>query len=454
MKDTDAFIREGQVVDVADPDQMGRVRVWVQSWDGENIDTPNIPWADYASPFFGFTVDYPAGEANIDNHSSAAYGMWAIPKVGATVYVFCKNGSASTRCYFAGSLRLHRNRSLPAGRNSDFNGKQGPWGDTGDGTGNLNPIQPAYDNLRTQFQNKVSQSEAMTRGAYERNVAQASNNKDGSEGYSANPSDATYLDPQTYCIVTPGRNAIIMQDDPHYSRLRLKTAEGHQIIFDDANERIYVSTSKGNTWVELDQDGHINIFGASSISMSSGKDINLFAAGSINMEAAGAGGINLTATKGDARVTTAQSFQVSATQNIVESACGFFDMNSEQGVHVTAAQDMNLRSNQSLNMTGDAGISVMSGAMLTASASTGVSISGTTLILSGTTSVDMGSAGPVTLSGSPLNLNGPPIAAPNVATIAAEASCADQAIAPAIVPTFEPWTRPVSDVQRGPNWKP
>jgi len=479
------WIMEGQVVDTNDPNQMGRVRAWIPALDGEDFDIDVIPWADYASPFGGFTVAYPAGEATIPNNADSAYGFWAIPKIGSTVCVFCMNGNPTARFYFASTLRLHRNRSLPAGRNTDFNGRQGPWGDSGDGKGNLNPIQPAYNNLRTQFQNKTTQSEAITRGAYENAVAQGSNNRNGSDGYTANPADPSYLDPQTYCLITPGRAGMIIQDDPHFARLRMKTAEGHQIIFDDANERIYVSTSKGNTWIELDQDGHINIFGAQAVSVRSGSDLNLFADGNINMEAGK--GFNLICNAGDARITTARSFQVVATQNIVQSACGIFDMDAEQGMHLTAAKDLNVRSNQSFNVTGDSGVNVKSGGNLNMAAS-------------GTTSLKAGSiratAPEVDIGGNDITINGelsvgisslvttvfgigfmgvgtdeseviiqpnatsgpvppvPPAQQASDAQTAGTATCAEQAAQPSVVPEFEPWTRPVSATPRGPFWKP
>jgi hypothetical protein len=418
------FIMEGQVVDTDDPNQMGRVRAWIPAMDGEDFNIDDIPWAEYAAPFGGFTVQYPAGETTIPNYAHAAYGMWMIPKVGATVCVFCMNGSPTSRFYFASTLRLHRNRSLPAGRNVDFNGKQGPWGDAGDGTGNLNPIQPAYDNLRTQFQNKVTAPEALTRGAYERSAAQGANVRDGSEGYSVNPVDNSYLDPQTYCIVTPGRHAIIMQDDPHFARLRLKTAEGHQVIFDDANERIYISTSKGNTWFEMDQDGHVNVFGAKSYSLRTGGDFNLYADGNINLEAGK--GINMKADGGDARITVSQSFQVQATQNIIQAACGIFDISAEKEGHFTAAKDLHIRSNQTLYLTGDSGMQVYTGGALNSQSSKATNIIGQTI-----------------------NLN-----SGGSASAAAEASCPEAAASPSVIPGFEPWTRPISDTPRGPYWHP
>ena len=165
------FIMEGLVVATDDPDQMGRVKVWVPSLDGENYEIVSLPWCEYASPLAGFTVDYPAGEAS-STVAQSAYGFWAIPKMGATVFVFCVSGDPARRAYFASSTRLHRNRSLPAGRNADDYGKTGPWGDAGDGLGSYDQIEPAYSNLRAQFNGNLTASEAITRGVYERQVAQ------------------------------------------------------------------------------------------------------------------------------------------------------------------------------------------------------------------------------------------------------------------------------------------
>lgn len=409
------YIMEGQVVSTADPDQMGRVRVWVPALDGENFEIDNLPWADYASPFGGFTVDYPAGGGSgAANTSHAAYGFWAIPKVSATVLVFCLNADPRLRYYFASTTRLHRNRSLPAGRNTDFNGKPGPFGDAGDGKGNLNPIQPAYDNLREQFQDDITSSQAITRGFYERQVAQAKQEKDGKEGYSSNPADPSYLDPQTYCLVTPGRHAMIMQDDPKFSRLRLKTAEGHQIIFDDANERIYVSTAKGKSWVELDQDGHIHIFGSESISLRAGKDINMFAERDINLEANRS--FNLKANTGDAKISTGKSLHVKAGDSILQSACGVFDIDSEKTIHLTAAARIDIFADAGLRATSN-------------------------------TTIDIQARNEMKTSAKKIDLNGP------AAATADRASCADKADSPKVVPGHEPWPRPASSKKRGKNWK-
>lgn len=433
FKDGVPFIYEGLVVSTADPDQMGRAKIWIPALDGETFEISQLPWAEYASPLMGFTVDHPAGEGR-PNKSHAAYGFWAIPKIGATVLVFCLNGSPRIRCYFASTGRLHRNRSLPAGRNFDSNGNEGPWGDAlKDKNGNLEPIQPAFNNLRAQFQNNLKAPEAISRGVYERNAAQASYDKDGTEGYSTNQVDKDYLDPQTYCFVSPGRHALIMQDDPKWSRLRLKTAEGHQVIFDDANERIYVSTSVGNTWVEMDKDGHVHIYGSKSISMRAGKDINMFADGNINMEADQ--GINLRANNKDIKISAQQSVQVKANKSILMSACDIFDMSSETTLKITSQSDMDILSKGALKATASNTLDIKAG--------------GKGVIQ--TNDLGINGGGAVKVSASRIDLNGP---SAGEAQTAEEASCPVQADSPSIVPGFEPWTRPESENTRNPNWKP
>lgn len=408
------FINEGQVVKTDDPDQMGRVKVWVPALDGENFEIDSLPWAEYAPVFFGFTVDMPAGNGE-PNDSHVAYGMWSPPKIGAGVYVFCVGGDPTRRAYFAAAMRLHRNRSLPAGRNTDPNGKVGPWGDAGDGNGNLNRIEPAYSNLRDQFQDKLTESEAITRGLYERQVAQPKEDKDGKEGYSKTPQPGEkYLDAQTYCWVTPGRNAIIMQDDPQFARVRVKTAEGHQVILDDVNERIYVSTAKGKSWIEMDLDGHIQIFGADSVSVRSGEDINLFADRDINLEAGR--NVNLKADTGDLKVSTKQSIHLNAGKDGFFTVCGQLHQSADDAIRITTKAGMDLKAKADMAITADRGVDLKAGENMKATASR-------------------------------IDLNGP------AAKAATEANCADLADPPTIVPGHEPWKRPETKGKRNKNWK-
>jgi uncharacterized protein (DUF2345 family) len=409
------YIMEGQVVSTDDPDQMGRCRVWVPALDGDTYQISQIPWADYAAPFFGFTVNFPAGGGPTSNNSHTAYGLWAIPKVGATVLVFFLNGDPAVRFYFAATARLHRNRSLPAGRNTDYNGNKGPFGDAGDGNGNLNKVQPAYSNLREQFQDQTDSPQAQSRGAFERAVAQAGTNKNGEDGYAPSPIPGeSYLDPQTYAWVTPGHHAIIMQDYPKQGRLRIKTAEGHQVIFDDANERIYVSTAKGKTWLELDQDGHVHVFGADSISVRSGEDINLYADRDVNVEAGRS--IHLKALTDDVRIDSGAKLHLRSVSSTFITACGNIEASTEAGLKLTSAGNLDIFSGGNIAQTASAGYDVLAG-------------------------------GNARHKAKRIDLNGPR------PTEAEKAGCAEPAREPPVVPGHEPWSRPATKGTRGQNWK-
>lgn len=479
------YIMEGQVVSAADPDQMGRCKIWVPALDGENFEATQLPWCDYASPFAGFTIDYPGGGVPVENLSHAAYGMWAVPKIGATVLVFCLNADPTSRFYFASTFRTHRNRSLPAGRNFDGHGEPGPWGDAGDGKGQLNPIQPAYDNLREQFQGDVEASEAVTRGAYERQVAQALNEKDGEEGYAKGAADPTYLDPQTVSLTTPGRHAIILQDEPSKARVRIKTAEGHQIILDDANERIYISTSRGKSWIEMDQDGRIHVFGSDSISIRTGKDMNFFADQDINFEAERH--VNFKANTGNFKVDVAGDFHLKVVGTIFQSACDLFEMTSEKSIHATAAEKIELKAENILAtasdsahvnaektyITGKTEVHVK-GEKAVLNGTANVHVKGTKALMEGSASAHVKGAstyvtadaalhlnggGQLLETAGVIHLNGPSASRAEAAEngtdaeLAIDALCPEKAEAPTVVPGHEPWPREPSVQERGPNWR-
>lgn len=322
---------DGIVIDTSDPQEMGRMKVWCPAIDGDNAVVENLPWVKYISPLAGQAEGYLAGGSASASTGPVSYGFWAIPKVGARVVIGFLYGDSNLRMYMGSFFNDHGNRSLPAGRNAVGGA---PTSDSEE------IIEPTTSNLKAQFQNKLSDPIAQTRGVYERQVAQPRTEKDDTEGYSVRvveiPEDdpgTSNLDPQTYCITTPGRHSIIMQDNPKFARLRIKTAEGHQVIFDDANERIYVSTSRGRTWIEMDVDGHVHLYAAESISMSAGKNFNLQALGNITLSAGGS--VDISA-KGHARI----------------SACDDVSLSGDGGVNLTSGSEFNILAASNIIVSG------------------------------------------------------------------------------------------------------
>lgn len=330
MFDDNPGLIEGVVVDTADPQEMGRMKVWCPSIDGDSPNIEMLPWVTYLTPLAGQASDYPAGNGG-KSVGPVSYGFWAVPKVGAAVIIGFLYNDYNLRIYIGSVFPVHGNRSLPVGRNVENEGLE---------SDSYTVIEPTNSNLKTQFGGDLKNSIAQTRGAYERQVAQAKDDKDEHEGYqvrvvpAGDKDQAGDLDPQTYCITTPGRHSIIMHDNPKTARVRIKTAEGHQIIMDDANERIYISTSRGNTWIELDVDGHVHIHGGGSVSIAAGKDINLSAGGNVNIAAGG--NLNLAAA-GYARISACSDLSLSGDSKMNFTTGGLMNLKAGPAIMASAA---------------------------------------------------------------------------------------------------------------------
>lgn len=313
-----AFV-EGVVVDTSDPQEAGRFKVWCPSIDGDVGDGPEaietLPWVRYISPFGGSITDFPGGANETSSGGPMAYGFWATPKIGAEVVIAFLYNDPNQRIYMGSFWGDLTNRSLPTGRNIENSAPQ---------TDSYQDLEPQKTNLSLQFAGKLDAPEARTRGAYERQAAHLAGNPDEDEGYSTRvgkndqPGIGDY-ESQTFCFTTPGRHAIIMQDNPKFARVRVKTADGSQIILDDANERIYISTARGNSWIEMDIDGHIHVYSDKSISFSAAEDINFSAGKKFTVQA---GSLHLGAT-GEARFTGGGATSIFGNGLNLESNGGF-----------------------------------------------------------------------------------------------------------------------------------
>lgn len=313
----------GKVVATDDPSQMGRIKVYCPDIDDERAPIDQLPWCAYISPFGGVTTDWTVGPDGEKRPGVQAYGFWAIPKIGAMVAVVHIAGDPRMR-YYIGCIYEHfMNPSLPAGVNRDGRLL------SDDGQAQVHKNR----NLGNAGLNSTDKSEARTRGWYERQVADSELNSreaNGDEGYgksaiknvkTVTKQDATgnissssqeagkALDSQVHCFTTPGGHYLTMSDNDEYCRVRIRTTMGHQIIMDDTNERVYISTAKGNSWIELDEDGHVNVFGSESISFSTGKDFNVTAAGNINLHGKG---VNLAASS-EVKITSGGNLHLFGT---------------------------------------------------------------------------------------------------------------------------------------------
>lgn len=86
-------------------------------------------------------------------------------------------------------------------------------------------------------------------------------------------------------VSTPGHQWV-MDDHPDSQMIRFRSSGGSQFMMCDTGKvpYVFISTSKGNVWLELADDGNIHIYAEESISLHSKKDVNITADRAINLE--------------------------------------------------------------------------------------------------------------------------------------------------------------------------
>lgn len=396
-------ITSGVVVDTNDPQEMGRIRVVCQLL-GDRLDTAvtDIPWALYMSPFGGMTEVGTRGSGTDPVNGSTAYGMWAIPKVGANVGVMCLNGNPMQRIWVGCVYEQHTPHTLPHGRYMtdthpalETDGMavvpNGPY------AGNEKFIQPLRANLATAFNSKgtAENHEFATRGAdYSASSVDADqlsftfssvadddgiagDNWTSTQGYSINRQDPHAPTPQTKrnydsmvtSITSAGFHSVSMDDRQENCRVRLRTTSGHQILLDDTNERIYISTAEGRNWIEMDQAGNIDGYTSGKINLHAEQDINLTSDKTVRLfgkegiHAYTDGEMNLQAKK-DINIKTDTQLQVKAgTTTKIETGTSLY-LKSGTDFKATAGTTMDLLSTALFQLSSTANLTLLAGAVL------------------------------------------------------------------------------------------
>lgn len=294
----------GVVVDTDDPLQMGRLRIFCPSLNDSPKKPQLLPWATYITPFGGSinNSEFYRGtdENNATSSGSLHYGFWAVPELGAQVLVGCVDGDPRRRFWIGCVPEHQQTHTLHNGR--------WKWADgvvDGPLTGNGSPMQPAHANAQKAFDGRNDSPEwrsriadyqttansedvgqlpnsKMTESLDQQNAQIRANDPDtweratlGSHGYDwSGFKKLDYKSSRVVGLSTPGMHSLVMDDRPFNSRVRLKTTAGHQILLDDTNERIYISTYDGENWMEFDRNGNIDMFSSNRISIHAAKDLN------------------------------------------------------------------------------------------------------------------------------------------------------------------------------------
>jgi hypothetical protein len=105
-------------------------------------------------------------------------------------------------------------------------------------------------------------------------------------------------------IARRGGHSLVMDDGDLKGKdnlIRIRTSKGHQITMSDDGNCLYICHANGQAWIELGQEGTLDVYTTNSVNLRTQGTINLHADDDINMFAGGR--INMKSNKG----TTMQS---------------------------------------------------------------------------------------------------------------------------------------------------
>lgn len=390
----------GLVLANNDPHQMGRVRVLVYGLDEQGWEVEKYRWVPTMQALMGVQIDALLGPAREMTKGYTAYGNFGIPKIGTIVCLLFIGGEISNPV-IVGSLPPNDMISgLPAGNLAKNEVTDESPQD----------ILPIKTNMDTAFGGSDTDVKA-TRG-FEVTARAAGSRagapdvpfeirKDGDvkddrnkSGYPKS-SEAVSVgfdnEPTMYSFTSPGQHTVLMNDDPDNCRIRIRTVSGNQIILDDTNERIYISTSLGNNYIEMDADGTIDIYSANRINLHSAFDINIKSDKQVNIE--GVEGINLKSTK-DIKISTDTSTNIKSGKSTY--------ITSGDDMHIKSGGDNSFESGKKTNILSSDTFAVTSSSDIGLTASGSLIGKGSTVDLNGSSPPKAVKANPA-ISANPVN---------------------------------------------------
>lgn len=353
----------GIVKDNKDAKRAGRLRVWIPEQEGNEFDESNWILCDYCTPFGGATNRTKNSRTIVDTQqdTQTAYGFWAVPPDINSEVLVCFAGGLVDRAFWIGCLykefMLHEVPGIAASSRNKNNApgatnagepipvsEYNKWDDTIDAKDELDPIRPWHE-TRTKGIGEQGLIKDKIRGI----TSSSAMRESPSQVFGmSTPGPIDPRKSEAIGIARLGGHTFVMDDgdaDGNDEYIGLRTRSGAMIRIDETNGLIYAINKKGTSWIQMDADGNVDIFGAESISMRTQKDFNLRADGNVNIEAG-------------------QNINMKAAQDSDGSAIVGEGSGTGGNINLQAANDMNVLVDDNLSTTvsnGNMDIDIQSG---------------------------------------------------------------------------------------------
>jgi hypothetical protein len=436
------------VVSNIDPTYMGTLEVELLRPVGGSGGEGQLHQVAYMTPFYGSTSSkYLGADPDDYNNTQKSYGMWMMPPdVGVTVMVIFIDGDPK-RGYWMGCVPDENMNFMVPGiaatqrvtEDVDFDKKDRygrvpvaeynkitPGNNTpSDPTQNLKPRHPLAKILEDQgllfddargITTSSSRREAPSMvfgistpgpldkrdgaktgplGKLEHEIPNAPVSRLGGTTFVMDDGDDKWLrktkatdGPPDYASVENGE----IDGDPtllHNELFRIRTRTGHQILFHNTEDLIYISNARGTSWIELSSDGKIDIYAKDSISVHTANDLNFYADRDINMEA----GRNF-----NLKVAERHQTEVGKDKILIVDENNFIKVTGTHDETVVGATKITIQDGLDIDVTGDSKLSSSGNNNIKSGGDNNFDAGGGTNILSGGNHLETASA---------IHMNGP-----------------------------------------------
>ena len=319
----------GIVKNNRDNTRMGRLQVYIESFGGyDDENDQGWRWVSYCTPFYGATPKGgSAGTGTFLDGNQQSYGMWFTPPdIGTQVLCIFVNDDPANG-YYIGCLPTNGiTRMIPAigsvenANAQTQNAVQGEYLKSSPRLPvteiNNSPENPKTSESPTYFNEKkpvhsyvagILFQQGLNNDNIRGTIASSAQRESPSNCYGiSTPGRAIYqgglgdtndpktLDKQTLqgisVIGRRGGHSLVMDDgalDGSDNLIRIRTNKGHQITMSDDGNCFYICHANGQTWVELGQEGTLDVYSTNSINMRTEGTINLHADNDVNVFAGG-----------------------------------------------------------------------------------------------------------------------------------------------------------------------
>jgi hypothetical protein len=322
----------GRVTNNIDPTRQGRLQVYIEQFAGPSPNDPSL-WrtVSYCPPFYGATPKGgSAGTGTYLNGNQQSYGMWFTPPdIGVNVLCFFVEGDPNQGYYVGCIPEQGINHMIPAIGSVPRTEAQTQNNNQATYFANA-PLLPVTEinnaptntaineNARFFDQPKPVHSyvaatlfqQGLINDPVRGTIGSSSQRESPSACYGmSTPGRAIYqgglgggpngdrdalreLNNETLAdlkvIGRRGGHTFVMDDGNltgEDNLIRIRTSKGHQITMSDDGNCFYICHANGQTWIELGQEGTLDVFATNSVNIRTQGTINLHADEDINMYA-------------------------------------------------------------------------------------------------------------------------------------------------------------------------